>query len=369
MRWFTPAGTASRTARRSAARRRSCGSASSASARTPAHSSTRQKCPSGLLPGVAGRALPESARTPGGVGLGAELQLHEQRERRPVGYRDVVSRVAPSSRRISSDRRSMCSIAHASSPSAAPVCHVAIDASRSALTSASPCASAAHGIHASTMFGAGESVLKVICGDDAERPFRSDEEIDEVHVGRGVISGRSLRHVAASGRSAPAPIRARVAVSISNAAVLARAAPRAAASSTVPSARTTVSASTQSRVLPYLKVAAPAAFVATMPPAKAPVNVGTGGNHAPASASRSCIAATVTPGSTVMRPGPTSMMRAIFVVARMTSPIGVAPPVREDWAPIGRTAEDVAQDVDDIGGRAGEDNAGERGRRGSGRRR
>ena len=51
----------------------------------------------------------------------------------------------------------------------------------------------------------------------------------------------------------------------------------------MPSASTTVSASTQSRVLPYLNVAAPAAFVATMPPANAPVKVGAGGNHAPAS--------------------------------------------------------------------------------------
>jgi len=89
-------------------------------------------------------------------------------------------------------------------------------------------------------------------------------------------------------------------------------------------------ASTQSRVLPYLKVAAPAALVATIPPALAPVKVGAGGNHAPTSASRSCIAATVAPGSTMIRPGCTSMMRVIFVVARMSSPIGVAPPVRDD---------------------------------------
>ena len=176
----------------------------------------------------------------------------------------------------------MCSIAQASIPSAAPVCHVAIDASRSAVTSASPCASSAHGIHASTMFGAGESVLKVISGDDAERPFRPDEEIDEVHAGRGVISGRSLRdvrHAIRRHRHGHAPAR-RLDLET---AMLAPAAPPAASSSTVPSARTTVSASTQSRVLPYLKVAAPAAFVATMPPAKAPVKVGTGGNHAPAS--------------------------------------------------------------------------------------
>ena len=48
-------------------------------------------------------------------------------------------------------------------------------------------------------------------------------------------------------------------------------------SSTSPLASTTVSARTHSRVVPYLNVAAPAAFVATMPPTKAPVKVGTGG--------------------------------------------------------------------------------------------
>ena len=40
--------------------------------------------------------------------------------------------------------------------------------------------------------------------------------------------------------------------------------------STEPSARTTVSASTHGRVLPYLNVAAPAALVAMVPPTNAP---------------------------------------------------------------------------------------------------
>src|SRR5205807_444571 len=44
-----------------------------------------------------------------------------------------------------------------------------------------------------------------------------------------------------------------------------------------PLASTTVIARTQSRVVPYLKVAAPAALVATVPPTNAPVNVGAGG--------------------------------------------------------------------------------------------
>ena len=35
-------------------------------------------------------------------------------------------------------------------------------------------------------------------GDDAERAFRADEEIDQVHVRRGEVAGRQLRHAAAS---------------------------------------------------------------------------------------------------------------------------------------------------------------------------
>src|SRR5262249_58338466 len=56
----------------------------------------------------------------------------------------------------------------------------------------------------------------------------------------------------------------------------ARVAPRS-TSSTSPFGRTTVSARTQSRVVPYLNVAAPAALVATVPPTNAPIKVGTGG--------------------------------------------------------------------------------------------
>ena len=109
-------------------------------------------------------------------------------------------------------------------------------------------------------------------------------------------------------------------------------------SRTVPSASTTIRPSTQSRVLPYLNVAAPAALVATMPPAEAPVKVGAGGNHPPAAARCSCIAATVSPASTVMLPGDNSTTRVIFDVATISSPIGVAPPVSDDCAPIGSTA-------------------------------
>ena len=61
------------------------------------------------------------------------------------------------------------------------------------------------------------------------------------------------------------------------------------------------------------------------------------------SPSRSCIAAIVTPGSTVMRPGRTSTIPFILVVARMTSPIGVAPPVSDDCAPTASTDAELAR--------------------------
>ena len=57
---------------------------------------------------------------------------------------------------------------------------------------------------------------------------------------------------------------------------LARVAPRS-MSSTSPDGRTTLIASTQSRVVPYLNVAAPAALVAMVPPTNAPLKVGEGG--------------------------------------------------------------------------------------------
>ena len=118
-------------------------------------------------------------------------------------------------------------------------------------------------------------------------------------------------------------------------------------SRTVPSARTSVSASTQSRVVPYLKVAAPAALVATMPPAVAPVNVGAGGNQPPSARKRCCIAATVTPGSTVMRRAhiehPVHLRRRQDRFAHRRGA-----PVSDDCAPIGSTAAAGKDRVDDV---------------------
>ena len=68
---------------------------------------------------------------------------------------------------------------------------------------------------------------------------------------------------------------------------------------TSPLASTMVAASTQSRIVPYLKVAAPAALVETAPPAVAPRNVGTGGSHEPCAPSCRCSASNVTPAPTV----------------------------------------------------------------------
>src|SRR5687767_9811155 len=103
-----------------------------------------------------------------------------------------------------------------------------------------------------------------------------------------------------------------------------------------PPARTIVRASTHSRTVPYLKVAAPAALVATAPPAKAPRNVGTGGSQRPLFPSASCTACNVTPAPTCTRSRRCSMVFSNSV-AMTTSPCGVAPPVSEDCAPTGST--------------------------------
>ena len=91
--------------------------------------------------------------------------------------------------------------------------------------------------------------------------------------------------------------------------------------------------------MPYLNVAAPAALVATIPPADAPAMSGPAGNHAPSSGQ--CFLDCRdrgTPASTVMLVEPTSRIRVSFSVERSVSPIGVAPPVSDDCAPIGRIA-------------------------------
>src|SRR5688500_6902714 len=101
---------------------------------------------------------------------------------------------------------------------------------------------------------------------------------------------------------------------------------------TSPPARTTTIAPTQLRTVPYLNVAAPAAQVATAPPADAPRYVGTGGNHLPPRASVSCRACKVTPAPafTLVAATARSSSRSVAIT---TSPDGVAPPVSDDCAP------------------------------------
>ena len=108
-------------------------------------------------------------------------------------------------------------------------------------------------------------------------------------------------------------------------------------SSASPQASTTVRRRTQSRVAPYLNVAAPAAFVDTMPPTVAPSKVGTGGYALPAASRASRRVVRVTPGCTVTRSPARSPTAFILDVLSTSSPIGVAPPVRDDCAPMGRT--------------------------------
>ena len=87
---------------------------------------------------------------------------------------------------------------------------------------------------------------------------------------------------------------------------------------------------TQSRVVPYLNVAAPAAFVDAAPPAVAPANVGTGGYAVPSGRSTACMASSGTPASTEIREALTSTTRDSRAVLNTTSPKGVAPPVSDD---------------------------------------
>ena len=100
-----------------------------------------------------------------------------------------------------------------------------------------------------------------------------------------------------------------------------------------------------------------AALVATMPPAVAPVNVGAGGNHAPTAASARCMASTVTPGSTVMLWGRTSITLFMRPIARIVSPIGVAPPVSDDCAPIASTVRFDRRAINDVVDGSREDDA------------
>ena len=145
------------------------------------------------------------------------------------------------------------------------------------------------------------AVRNVTLDNHAERAFGSDEEIDEVHARRDEITCRSLRHIrhanvirqpddAIAGGRGDRRSRHRPT----------RCSPRD-SSSTSPPASTIVSPSTHSRTVPYLNVAAPAAQVATAPPAKAPRYVGTGGNQRPAFASSSCSACSGTPAPTRTR--------------------------------------------------------------------
>src|SRR5688572_23635037 len=90
--------------------------------------------------------------------------------------------------------------------------------------------------------------------------------------------------------------------------------------------------STHSRTVPYLNVDAPAAHVATAPPAKAPRYVGTGGNHLPVFASSSWTVCNGTPAPTRTRSDPIVIAFNLSVLSTR-SPKGVAPPVSDDWAP------------------------------------
>ena len=167
-------------------------------------------------------------------------------------------------------------MAETSSPSVSFVRHVVIASSRSRRTKVSAAPRSANGHERQAHRRPDRLYPQRDLRDHAKRPLRSDEQIDEVHVRRGEVSGRQLRDarhpIASAPDSRDAIGQDQVEVSVDRARDA-----RARCRARLRSASTTVSARTQSRVVPCLKVAAPAALVATMPPTNAPVNVGVGG--------------------------------------------------------------------------------------------
>ena len=170
----------------------------------------------------------------------------------------------------------MCSIAETSSPRGSRVRQVARAVSRSLVANASADDRSSNGTSARHIAGRRRSTRSVtsvitpsVPSDPMKRSIRSMSGAAKYpadtfltrgirYVGTGILAVRS--------DSTTSKNPSRLAVVF----------PRS-TSSTSPLASTTVNARTQSRVVPYLNVAAPAALVATMPPTKAPAKVGTGG--------------------------------------------------------------------------------------------
>ena len=244
-----------------------------------------------IAPQVAARAPPPTIRS-----------APAARRRSLVATPMPRRRSTPSSRTTASDRRSMCSMAATSSPCRSLVRQVACAASRSSPASAIAASSLASGVISQQTPAGRGCTSELGLDDDAERAFRADEQIDEIHPRRDVVARGSLRHIGHLQRRDIDADASPSLVSMTKAPVWPTRSPRRVTS---PARRRSpgrrVSASTQPRIGPYLNVAAPAAFVEIAPPTVAPRNVGTGGSHMPCGRSASCSVASATPAPTVTR--------------------------------------------------------------------
>ena len=113
-----------------------------------------------------------------------------------------------------------------------------------------------------------------------------------------------------------------------------------------PSASTTASPSTASRVTPYFAHSSPPAFVAMLPPIDEIARLaGSGANQSPRGASRSLRSPLSTPGSTTASSSASEISRMRFMRERSSTiapGLAIAPPARPVPAPRGTTGVPVA---------------------------
>ena len=159
-RWLTPAGTASRAAKKSSMRRVWPGSASSVAASSPASSRRRQKRTTAESGASGVSASSTCAFTDSAVARGNSSWT--SRIISVAGGIDrLCRRSTPSSSRIRIERRSMCSIADTSIPRSSRSRRVASEAPRSLLTNSIPAPSVGQGTNATATVGVGASARNV----------------------------------------------------------------------------------------------------------------------------------------------------------------------------------------------------------------
>ena len=279
-RWFTAVGTASRIASSCAARlsiagRRQLDGIELHARRVAARS--RQNRTSGVSGASPSSARPISSNACAALVLGRQIERDEQRELRAVERRWQLDAVRPVLAHDLQRPRDPCA-RWPRHPGRAgrPMPRSAVRAGAARPRARGAAAPSVHGTSARHCAGRRDSTRSVADVTTPSVPSAPMKRSIEVHARRREVAGRQLRAATASGRSARARRTVpRDSVEVEVPVRCARVAPRS-MSRTSPSGSTTVSASTQSRVVPCLNVAAPAALVATTPPTNAPVKVGTG---------------------------------------------------------------------------------------------